>query len=110
VLPGGTNADVIYLDDHATTRLDPRALEAMMPYLTETFGNPGSRHQPGALAEAAVASSRASVAELIGADRAEIIFTSGATEANYTALLGAGRARRGHIISSTDRPPSTRPV
>ena len=100
----------VYLDHAATTPCDPRVVEAMLPYFTETFGNPGSRnHSFGWAAEDAVDRAREQVAGLLGADRKEIIFTSGATEGNNLAIKGAanmyskssaGQAGRGHIISS----------
>jgi cysteine desulfurase len=85
----------IYLDHHATTPLDPRVLEAMMPYLTAEFGNPSSAtHDYGRRARAAVETARASVARLLGARPEEIVFTAGATEANNLALKGAARMAR----------------
>jgi cysteine desulfurase len=83
---------MIYLDNHATTPCDPRVVAAMLPWFTERFGNAGSvEHGMGRDAAAAVEAARAEVAALIGASSAEIIFTSGATESNNLAILGAAR-------------------
>lgn len=101
----------IYLDHAATTPCDPRVVEAMLPYFTEMYGNPGSRnHRFGWDSEAAVDKARASVAALLGADEKEVIFTSGATESNNLAIKGAAYMYekvpagsghcRGHIISA----------
>ena len=92
----------IYMDHHATTPVDPRVAEAMLPYLTEKFGNAGSAHSFGQEAKAAVDDSRARLAAAIGAEPDEIVFTSGATESNNLAIRGvAGRQRRrgDHLVS-----------
>ena len=81
-----------YLDFQATTPLDPRVLDEMMPYLTNEFGNPHSRtHAYGWTTEAAVESSRKHIADILKADPKEIVFTSGATESNNTAIKGVAR-------------------
>src|SRR5579875_2142697 len=82
----------VYLDNQATTPTDPRVLAAMLPWFTESFGNPHSaEHALGRAAEAAVERARGQVAALIGADPREIVFTSGATESNNLAIKGAAR-------------------
>jgi cysteine desulfurase len=94
----------VYLDHNATTPLDPRALEAMMPFLTGEFGNPSSStHGWGLRARKAVEEARKSVAELLGARSNQIVFTAGATEANNLAVKGAARSRRGrghHLVTT----------
>jgi cysteine desulfurase len=93
----------VYLDYQATTPMDPRVLDAMMPYFIEKFGNPHSRnHTHGWEAEQAVEKARLQVAELIGADEREIVFTSGATESNNLAIAGVARFykdRKNHIVT-----------
>jgi cysteine desulfurase len=82
----------VYLDNQATTRCDPRVLDAMLPWFTEQYGNPHSvEHVMGRTAEAAVETARGHVASLLGADIREIVFTSGATESNNIAIKGAAR-------------------
>jgi cysteine desulfurase len=87
----------IYLDNQSTTPIDPRVLEAMLPYFTEHFGNPHSEsHVYGKNAAAAIEAARADLAGLVNADPREIAFTSGATEANNLALKGAAHFARAH--------------
>jgi len=94
----------IYLDMQATTPVDPRVLDAMLPYLTDQYGNPHSRtHAYGWEAEKAVDDARKHIADLIGADPKDIVFTSGATESNNMAVKGVARfhkEKKNHIITT----------
>jgi cysteine desulfurase len=105
------NTMPIYLDNQASTRVDPRVLEAMLPYFTEQFGNPHSTsHAYGRIAAEAIEMARGEIATLIHADPREIVFTSGATESNNLAIKGAahfacahrqGEKPRDHIVTLT---------
>ena len=100
----GKQGRPVYLDFQATTPLDPRVLDAMLPFMIARFGNPHSRtHAFGWETEAAVENAREQVATLIGADSKEIIFTSGATESNNMAIKGVARFYKGkknHVITT----------
>jgi len=95
---------VIYLDHQATTPVDPRVLDAMLPYLTSGYGNPSSMHAYGRQAAEAIGVARNQLRELIGAStESEVVFTSGATEADYLAITGIAHALQGvglHIITT----------
>ena len=99
----------IYLDHHATTPVDPRVLDAMLPYFRDDFGNAASVvHAPGRRAAAAVEDARERIAAILGAEPREIVFTSGATEANNLAIQGSARLRphsRDHLVTvATEHP------
>src|SRR6184192_257648 len=103
----------VYLDHSATTPCDPRVVEAMLPFLTEKFGNASSVHSFGQEARAAVDRARRQVATFVGARANEIVFTSGGTEANNLAIRGVCEARQTsgrHIITSAIEHPSVRGV
>jgi len=95
---------LIYLDNHATTRCDPRVVEAMQPFFSESYGNPSStEHAMGRAAGSAVEVARGQIAQLIGARPREIVFTSGATESNNLAIMGLARGSqnsRRRIVTS----------
>jgi len=93
----------IYLDYNATTPIDPAVRDAMLPYLEEHFGNPSSGYIYGQRAKEVVARAREQVAALIGATAGEVVFTSGGSESDNQAIIGAALANRekgGHIITS----------
>ena len=100
----------IYLDHHATTPVDPAVAAAMLPFLTEKFGNPSSRqHAFGQEAHAAVEEARAQVAALVGAETGDIAFTSGATESDNLAIRGVARAlspRGRHVVTTAIEHPA----
>lgn len=99
----------IYLDYNATTPVDPRVVEAMLPFLTEHFGNPSCSHLYGSIAAKAVKKARRQVADLLGCSPDEIVFTSGGSESNNTAIKGIARAYRqkgNHIITSAIEHPA----
>ncbi len=100
----------VYLDHNATTPLDREVLRSMQPYLEDHFGNPSSRHHLGRVARAAVEQARAQVADLVGAHPSQVVFTSGATEANNLAIKGVAVAARtpGHIAIGATEHPSVR--
>src|SRR5437660_9360229 len=103
----------VYLDHSATTPSDPRVVEAMLPFLTEKFGNASSVHSFGQEARAAVDRARRQVATFIGARANEIVFTSGGTEANNLAIRGiceAAQSHGKHIVTSAIEHPSVRGV
>lgn len=99
----------IYLDNNATTRIAPEVLEAMLPFLTEGYGNPSSPHRLGEPVKGRIGEARSAVAALLRANPAEIVFTSGATESNQTAILGALEMRPGRrrIVTTAVEHPST---
>jgi cysteine desulfurase len=98
--------EAIYLDNNATTPMLPAVWEVMRPYLTEVYGNPASAHGVGARARRALEDARERVAELLGAWADEVVFTSGATEANNLALFGLAGDPPGHIVVSPVEHPS----
>lgn len=92
----------VYLDNHATTQVDPRVLEVMLPFFSQQYGNAGSKHSLGEQAKQAVDNARAEIAQKLGVQPKEIVFTSGATESNNLAIRGIferSRKERPHFIS-----------
>lgn len=100
---------MIYLDHNATTPVLPGVVDAMLPYLREHFGNPSSGHVYGRRAHEAVARARGQVADLLGCDADEVIFTSGGTESNNLAIRGVAEARaeRRHVVTTVIEHPAT---
>ncbi len=103
---------MIYFDHNATTPLDERVLEAMLPYLSRFYGNPSSLYRFGRIARSAIDTAREQVAALVGADPGQVIFTSGGTEANNLAIKGLGyRLARGQAaMGATEHPAVTEPM
>jgi len=101
-------SDPIYLDNNATTPLDPRVLDVMHTAWTTAFANPGSQHSFGRAARRVLEDSREQIAEILDADPAEVIFTSGGTESLNTAIHGFTCGRRGHVGLTAGEHPATR--
>ena len=100
---------VIYMDNNATTSLNPEALDVMLPYLRQEFGNPSSIHTLGVEAKEALSNARRSIAQVINATAKRIVFTSGGSEADNLAIKGVAKTfgtQRGHIITSTIEHPA----
>ena len=99
---------VVYLDNNATTEIDPQVLAAMLPYLSNLYGNPSSMHTFGGQVGAAVQEAREHLAELLGAEATEIIFTSCGTESNNTAIHAALSAQpeKRHIVTTAVEHPA----
>src|SRR5687768_18296332 len=103
-------SDFAYLDNNATTKPDPQVVEAMLPFLTEYYGNPSSVHRFGQRSRQAVEEARGQVAKLLGCGEAEILFTGGGTESVNTAVRGllAARQPRKKIVTTTVEHSATR--
>ena len=99
----------VYLDHNATTPLDPRVLEAMLPHLRERFGNASSRHEYGRAARKAIDDARQQVAAAVGAHPTEVVFTSGGSEANNLGSRASPTRAARAATTSSPRPSSTRP-
>lgn len=104
------NKKVIYLDNNATTRIAPEVVDAMMPYLTDSYGNPSSMHTFGGTVGVALKKARQQVADLLGCDSEEITFTSCGTESDSTAILSAVRSfpEKRHIITTRVEHPAVK--
>src|SRR5277367_1080495 len=102
--------DVVYLDNNATTQPAPRVVNAMMPYLTEWYGNPSSVHRFGQRARQAIDEARAQIAALVHCAESELLFTGGGTESINTAIRGlfAARSSRRRIVTSSVEHSATR--
>ena len=112
-VPAGLRDGPIYLDYNATTPVDPRVVEACLPYLAEHFGNPSSGHAYGRAAAAAVAPARAAVARLAGCRPSEIVFTGGGSDSDTLAIRGAAlayRDRGDHIVTQATEHPAVHAV
>src|SRR5215472_6618246 len=101
------SAASVYLDHNATTPLDPRVREAMLPWMGERYGNPSSIHRAGQAARNAVEEAREQVAALIGGRPPEVVFTASGTEANNT-VVAAAAGSGGHLVISGMEHPSVR--
>jgi cysteine desulfurase len=105
----GLSKGPIYLDYNATTPVDPRVVEAALPYLTEHFGNPSSTHHYGHAARQAIGQARGEVADLLGAHTDEIVFTAGGSDSDTLAIRGVARANRDrgdHVITQATEHPA----
>jgi cysteine desulfurase len=103
----------IYLDYNATTPIDPRVVEAMLPFIDRHFGNPSSSHALGVTAKKAVEKARRQIAEMLHCQADEVIFTSGGSESNNHAIkgvVGAYRSKGNHIITSAIEHPAVTEV
>ena len=102
--------DVIYLDNNATTQPDPKVVEAMVPFLTELYGNPSSVHRFGQRARAAIDQARQQIAQLVGCADTELLYTGGGTESINTAIRGLAVARspRRKIVTTAVEHSATR--
>src|SRR2546429_1640736 len=107
-VPSGLIGGPVYLDHNATTPVDPRVVEACLPYLTEHFGNPSSSHAYGQHARAAVEAARTAVADLLDCAPGEIVFTAGGCDSDTLAIRGAALAHRdrgNHLITQATEHP-----